>query len=129
MLYECKWDNYPSKSQFIKVNHYRSRYCLKHGAHTELQAIKGSKKDSSKTILLGKPRIYYRYKTNNNYWTSDSWIRIGANNCSGFKRLNRYQTHPILKQPFHFTVWFYSSRDLTHNLPNSTLEHSSGWIT
>ena len=32
MWYECQWDNSPSKSQFTKVNHYRSRYGLQHGA-------------------------------------------------------------------------------------------------
>ena len=39
MWYECKWDNSPSKSQFIKVNHYyhdyivySSKYGLQHRA-------------------------------------------------------------------------------------------------
>ena len=43
MWYKCQWDNSPSKSQFVKVNHYRSKYGLQHGAlaHTEQQAIKG----------------------------------------------------------------------------------------
>ena len=41
MWYECQWDNSPSKSQFIKVNHYESMYGLQHGAlaHTEQQAL------------------------------------------------------------------------------------------
>ena len=45
MWYECKWDISPSKSQFIKVNHYRSKYGLQHGAlaHTKQQAIKDPK--------------------------------------------------------------------------------------
>ena len=49
LWYECQLDNSPSKSQFIKVNHYRSRYGLQHGAlaQTEQQAIKGSKKNTS----------------------------------------------------------------------------------
>ena len=43
MWYECQWDNSPSKSQFVKVNHYRSNEGLQHGAlaHSEQQAIKG----------------------------------------------------------------------------------------
>ena len=45
MWYECPWDNTPSESQFIKVNHYSSSYSIQHGAlaHTEQQAIKGPK--------------------------------------------------------------------------------------
>ena len=45
MLYECQGDDSPSKSQFIKVNHYRSKYSLQHRAlaHTDKQAIKGPK--------------------------------------------------------------------------------------
>ena len=43
MWYESQIDNSRSKSQFIKVNHYRSRYDLQHRAksHTEQQAKKG----------------------------------------------------------------------------------------
>ena len=39
-----QWDNSPSESQFIKVDHYTSKYGLQHGvlAHTEQQVIKGS---------------------------------------------------------------------------------------
>ena len=46
MWYECQWDNFLSKSQVIKVNHYRSRYSLKFWAltHTKQQAIKVPKK-------------------------------------------------------------------------------------
>ena len=45
MWYECQRDNSPSKSQFIKVNRYRSKYGLQHEAlgHTQQQAIKGPK--------------------------------------------------------------------------------------
>ena len=48
-LYECKWDNSLSKSQFVKVNYYRSKYCTVFNmepalAHTEQQAIKGPPK-------------------------------------------------------------------------------------
>ena len=32
MWYECQRYNSPSKSQFVKVNHYRSKYGLQHGA-------------------------------------------------------------------------------------------------
>ena len=32
MWYECQWDNSSSYSQFIKVNHYRSKYCNQHRA-------------------------------------------------------------------------------------------------
>ena len=48
MWYECQWDNSPSKSQSVKVYHYRSKYGLQHGAlaQNEQQAIKG-------------PKIYY----------------------------------------------------------------------
>ena len=46
MWYERQWDNSPSKSQYIKVNPYRSKNGLQHGAlaHTEQQAIKGPQK-------------------------------------------------------------------------------------
>ena len=46
MWYECQWDNSPSKSQFVKVNYYRSMYGLQHGAfaHTKQQAIKEGRK-------------------------------------------------------------------------------------
>ena len=46
MWYECQLANSPSKSQFLKVNHYRSKYGLQHGAldHIEQQAIKGPPK-------------------------------------------------------------------------------------
>ena len=45
MWYGCHWYNSPSKSQFVKVNHHRSKYGFQHGAlaHTEQQAIKGHK--------------------------------------------------------------------------------------
>ena len=48
MWYECQLDYSPSKSQFIKVNYYRSKYgCLQHIAlaHTEAQAIKDPKNE------------------------------------------------------------------------------------
>ena len=46
MWYELQYDISQSKSQFIKVNHYRSKYGLQHGAlaHTEQQAMKDHKK-------------------------------------------------------------------------------------
>ena len=58
-MYECQWDNSSSKSQFIKVNHYRSKYGLLYGAlaHTEQQAIKGSKNYGCKNIQTGKPTV------------------------------------------------------------------------
>ena len=39
------WDNSTSKPQFVKVNHYKSKYGLQHEtlAHTEQQAIQGSR--------------------------------------------------------------------------------------
>ena len=43
----AKRDNSPSKSQFIKLNHYRSKYGLQHGAlaPTEHQIMKDPKID------------------------------------------------------------------------------------
>ena len=32
MWYECQLGNSPTKSQFVKVNNYRSKYDLQHGA-------------------------------------------------------------------------------------------------
>ena len=42
-----------SKSQFVKVNHYWSKYGFQHGAlaHTEQQAIKCSKNDMLKPTV------------------------------------------------------------------------------
>ena len=41
MWYEDQWDNSPSKSWFVKVNQYRSKYGLQHGAlaHNKQQAF------------------------------------------------------------------------------------------
>lgn len=40
MWYGCQWDN-SSKTQFVKLNHHRSKYCLYHraSAHTKQQAF------------------------------------------------------------------------------------------
>ena len=51
-----------SKSQFVKVNHYRSnmsKYSLQHGAlaPSDQQAIKGLKNDMCKTIQTRKPTV------------------------------------------------------------------------
>ena len=56
MWYECQWDNSPSMSQFVTVNHYKSKYGLQQGAlaHTEQQAMKGPK---CKTIQMEKPEV------------------------------------------------------------------------
>ena len=45
MWYECQSDSSPSKPQFVKVNHYRSKCGLQHRAfaHTKQQAIKDQK--------------------------------------------------------------------------------------
>ena len=45
MWYDCQCDNSPFKSQFIKVNHYRSKCGLQHGtlAYTGQLAAKGPK--------------------------------------------------------------------------------------
>ena len=55
MWFECHRDNSPSKSQFVKVNHYRSRYGRHHGAlaHTEQQALK-----DPQNITTVKKRMY-----------------------------------------------------------------------
>ena len=52
MRNECQWDNSPSKSQFVKVNHYRSKYGPQHKAltHTKQQAIKNPKYYKCKPI-------------------------------------------------------------------------------
>ena len=59
MWYECQWVNSPSKSQFIKVNHYRLKYGLQHRAlaHTAQQGIKSPKSYQCKTIQTGKPTV------------------------------------------------------------------------
>ena len=45
MWYGYQWVHSPSKSQFVKVNHYRSKYGLLHRAlaHTEQQAMLSNK--------------------------------------------------------------------------------------
>ena len=59
MWYECQLDNFTPKSQFIKVNNYRSKYGLQHiaFAHTEQQTLKGPKMTSCKTIKTGKSTV------------------------------------------------------------------------
>ena len=54
MWYEFQWDNSPSKSQLVKVNHYRSKYFFNHGdlAHTEQQTIKGPEMTSVKPFKV-----------------------------------------------------------------------------
>ena len=54
MWYECQWDNSPSKSQFVKVDHYRSKYGFQHSAlvHTEQQATKCPKKFKKHILYL-----------------------------------------------------------------------------
>ena len=62
MWYECQWDNSQSKSQFIKVNHFRSKYGLQHGAlaHNEQQAIKGPKMTSVKPFKWDNGLIHIK---------------------------------------------------------------------
>ena len=49
MWYAFQWDNSPSMSQFVKVNHYKSEYGVL--AHFEQQAIKGPKLTSVKIFI------------------------------------------------------------------------------
>ena len=73
MRHECQWDSSPSKSKFVKVNHYRPKYGLQHGflAHTEQQALKGLKMTSVKASKQEKQRsnIYKKRETRNTYET------------------------------------------------------------
>ena len=64
MWCKCQGDNSLSKSQFIKVNDYRSKYGLQHGtlAHTKQQAIKGPTITRVKSFKWKNQRSYL-YKT------------------------------------------------------------------
>ena len=64
MLYECHGDASPSKSQFINVSYYKSRYGLQHGAlaHTKQQASKGPKVTSVKLLKQEKQRAILYHK-------------------------------------------------------------------
>ena len=67
ILYECQWDNSPSKSQFVKY-HYRANYGLQHRAlaHTEQQDIKGPKLTSEKNPFKRENQRYNLYKKKRN---------------------------------------------------------------
>ena len=66
MRYEWKWDNSPSKSQFIKVNNYMWKYGLQPRAlaHTKQQALT----DPAKLLIqTGKPMVLSILKMRNTY--------------------------------------------------------------
>ena len=60
-----------SKSQFVKLKHYRSKYGFQHGAlaHTEQQAIKDQKMTSLKPFKREDQRYnqYKKRETRNTY--------------------------------------------------------------
>ena len=71
MKYDCQSDNSQSKSQFVKINHYRSKYGHQHRAlvHTEKQAIKGPKMTSVKSFQQDnhQPYLYQKRENINTY--------------------------------------------------------------
>ena len=46
-------------------------------------------------IYIKNEKHLWATSTNDNYWTSDSWLSTSTNKCSRFKSFNRYQPSPL----------------------------------
>ena len=80
MWYKCQWNNSPLKSQFVKVNHYRSKYCLQHEA-PKITSVKPFKQEYQRQRSNLYKKIWNDKNHINNPLTSGFWLLSGCTRC------------------------------------------------
>ena len=67
-------------------------------------------------LKVGLGRDIWTTSTNDNYWTSDSWLEIGANNCSRISRFNGTKPSTLSE-----TILLH------HNIERHTIKYKLEW--
>ena len=103
MCHECQWDNSSSRSQFVQVNHYRSKYGLQHGAlaQIEQQDITGPKITSVQPFKQENQETRTTYESHQQTATTKNQIPdlgLVQINAAGLNVFIGISLHPYLKQ-------------------------------